>query len=280
MGSRVVVVNGQEFNTEQWIDGVEWEITAVTGMGGPASVFAHDSLVAQDGEWATTGYKGPRAVGLEGVIRATDEVRAELAADRLESLIDLAEFPLTVRYASGDRTMWVRRDGDVSFGSRELPTEIMWSAVLKAVDPAIYAGDAAGSGTQVLTTGLPQSTGGLVFPATFPITFTGSSATGDLTVNLTKGGRLTMRIAGPVTDPQIVVENSAGMFRLAWLGSVPDGMWLDVDPKRRSALLQGQASRVPNVRRWPRLAPGQNIIRFRAAEWSAGTLTATIRPTL
>ena len=130
MGSRVVVVNGREFNTEQWVDGVEWEITELTGMGEPAVVNFTEQKVAQDGETATTSYRASRVVGLVGVIRATDEVRAELAFDELRSLISLEEFPLTLRYASGDRTVWVRRDGELAPLSRDLPNEFHWSCVL------------------------------------------------------------------------------------------------------------------------------------------------------
>ena len=287
-GSRRITVNGQEFNSaDGWVDGVEWEITDVNGLGDPANVFASEQLVGQDGAWATTGFRAPRAVGLQGVIRATDEVRAELAADRLRALIGLAEFPVTFHYLSGDRTVWVRRDGEVQIESREMPAEFRWSAVMKAVDPAIYAGDAAGSADLVLTTGLPMQSGGLVFAPppdsgiVFPITFTGTSATGDLVVDLAAGGRLQLRIDGLVNQPQVVVENELGQFRLAWFAAVAAGMWLDVDPVRRSALLQGQASRPPNVRRWPKLAAGLNTIRFRAADYSASALlTAMIRPTL
>lgn len=279
--SRRITVNGQEFNGQDLVDGVEWEITEVTGMGDPAAVFASEQNVAQDGAWATTGYRAPRAVGLAGVIRAVDEIRAELAADRLRRLITLTEFPVTLHYASGDRTCWVRRDGDVQMPSRDLPVEFGWSVVLKATDPAIYAGDAAGSGQLVLTTGLPNTSGGLAFPVTFPLTFTGVSATGDLVVDLPAGGRLDLRIDGLVKQPQVVVENALGEFRLAWYAILDAGMWLDVDPRRRSALLQGQASRPPNVRIWPTLAAGANTIRFRAGEYSASALlTATIRPTL
>lgn len=501
-GSRRITVNGQEFNSPAgWVDGVEWEITDVNGLGDPANTFASEQLVGQDGAWATTGFRAPRAVGLQGIIRATDEVRAELAVDRLRALIGLAEFPVTLHYLSGDRTVWVRRDGEVQIESREMPTEFRWSAVMKAVDPAIYAGDATGSGDLVLTTGLPMQSGALVFapapelrrnhardprgaspaaqgvgrwtqssgvgtytnetgisgpaglgittckrvtlvssasdsygwhiiaatnsatpspaemlPVTpgepitlslyvrwttvgvaaitgtlqvrysadgatwqaaaitaatpsiakgswvrvaatvtvpadaqymavrffstgpsdrasgdfldgtalliersaslaaymdgtyspdaslpawtgavndsasiltgdsgivFPITFTGTSATGDLVVDLSAGGRLQLRIDGLVNQPQVVVENQLGQFRLAWYAAIAAGMWLDVDPVRRSALLQGQASRPPNVRRWPKLAAGLNTIRFRAADYSASALlTATIRPTL
>lgn len=276
--SRVVVVAGWEFNTESLIDGVEWEITEVSGMGEPAAVFASEQRVGQDGVWATTGYRAARAVGLAGVIRAGSAAQVELASDQLRNLISLAEFPITLRYASGDRTVYVRRDGEVQFPSRDLPTEQPWSCVLKAVDPAIYAGGPYGEGVVNYTTGLPQSTSGVVFPATFPVTFAGSSSSGDVTV--TGGGRMLLQIVGPVTDPSIVVENSAGLRRLAWLGSISAGMWLDVDPANRSALLQGQSSRVPFVRQWPQLVAGSNIIRFRAAEYSAGRLNVSVRPTL
>lgn len=279
--SRRITINGQEFNSGQWLDGVEYEIVEVTGLGMPQNVFTSEQNVAADGAWATTGYQAPRALGFQGVVRAVDEVRAELAWDRVNRLFDGTEFPVTLHYASGDRTIWMRRDGAVEPASRDLPTEFPWSAVCKAVDPAVYAGDPGGSGHLVLTTGLPHADGGLAFPVTFPVTFAGGSATGDLVVELAAGGRLEVRIDGLVSKPQLIVENAIGVFRLAWFAILDAGMWLDIDPQKRSALIQGQASRPPNVRLWPKLAPGVNTIRFRAAEYSASArLTATIRPTL
>jgi len=279
--SRLITINGWLFNGDL-VDGVEYEITGFTGYGEPAAAFTSEQNVGADGAWATTGFRAPRAVGLDGVVRGVDAASTELGFDIVRNLISLDPFPLVQHLASGDRTFWVQRDGEVTPQSRELPTEISWSTALKATDPAIYAGDAAGSGHLILSTGLPRSDGGVTFPITFPITFTGASATGDVTATLTAGGKLTMRIDGPVTDPQIVVENSAGLFRLAWLGTIPADMWLDIDPdpRQRKSLLQGQSSRPPYVRYWPRLAPGLNTIRFRAAAYDTGTLTATIRPTL
>lgn len=278
--SRLVTINGQLFNG-QIVDGVEWEITDLTGMGEPANVFASDQNVAADGAWATTGYRAPRVVGVQGVIRATDPLRVEYASDILRGLFTLSEFPLTLHYITGDRTVWCRRDGQVEFGSRELPTEIFWSAVLKCIDPAIYAGDWAGSNDIRLSTGLPQTAGGIAFPVAFPVTFTGSSATGDVDGYVPAGGRATFRIWGPVSDPQILVEDhDRTRYRLAWLGTIPADVWLDVDPQQRTALLNGQASRVPYIRQWPKLGAGRNIFRFRASSYDTGRLDITIRPTL
>ena len=281
--SRRITVNGQEFNgPQQFVDGVEWEITEVTGLGDPASTSTAEQNVGSDGGSSTTGFRTARTVGLVGVIRAVDEVRAELAADLLRHLIALTDFPITLHYASGDRTVWVRRDQDVQFPSRDLPTEFPWSVTLRADDPAIYAGDAFGSGHLVRATGLGFSTGGLTYPISYPITYTGASATGDATVVLgAGGGKLSVRVAGACLNPSVTVENSLGTFRLAWLGLLAEDLYLDVDPDRRECLLNGQTSRVPNVRQWPKLAPGLNTIRFRAAEYSASaSLTANIRPTL
>ena len=278
--SRRITVNGQLFNSEEWVDGVLWEIEEATGLGDPANVFTSEQKVAQDGEHATTGYRAARAVGLVGRVTGSDEIRAELAFDVVRRLIALDDFPVTFHYASGDRTIWVRRDGEVTPQTRELPTVFDWSVVLKAIDPAIYAGDGAGSGNLILTTGLPNSSGGVAFPVTFPITFTGASSSGDMVCTLAAGGKLTARIAGPVTDPSVLVENALGLFRVAWRGIIPAGMWLDVDFDQRQAKLQGQSSRVPYIRAWPRLAKGLNTIRFRAATFVTGTLTCTIRPTL
>lgn len=277
--SRGITINGVLFNGD--IDEVEWEVTDVTGMGDPASSATGEQLVAQDGAWATTGYRQARTIGMQGVIRAVDAARLEQASDLFRNLISLEVFPVTFHYLAGDRTVWVRRDGEVSFDSRELPTEQRWSIVLKADDPAIYAGDATGSANITATTGLPHNDGGTPFPWTFPVTLSGLSSTGDVVLNLAAGGKVSFRIDGLCSQPQIVVENSEGLFRLAWFSILDAGMWLTVDPGRKQAKLLGQASRTPDVRLWPRMAAGQNIVRFRAAEYSSSALlTVTVRPTL
>lgn len=278
--SRRVTVNGIEFNGPV-VDGVEHEITAVTKLGAPAPKYSSEQNVGADGETATTAFRGAMAIGIEGVIRATSEVAAEQAWNQFRRAILLTEFPITFHYASGPFTVWVRSDGEVAPESRDLPTEFVFSIVLKALDPRMFAG--LPGDEIVLSTGLPHSSGGLSFPITFPITFTGESTSGDLVLDLEAGGKLDMRIAGPVSNPSVVVENAEGFFRLAWLETIEAGMWIDVDlePTVRSALLQGQASRPPAVRIWPKLAAGVNTIRFRADDYSAdASLTVMVRPTL
>lgn len=279
-GSRLITVNGHLFNGPL-VDGVEFEIEEVTGMGDPSAVANSEQRVAAHGATSTKAYEGPRAVGLAGKIRASDEVRAELAADVVRRLITLTEFPLTLHYASGDRTVWVRRDADVQFPSREMPTEFEWTATLRADDPKIYAGDPSGSANVVLSTGLPHQSGGLQYPVTYPITYSGDSGSGDTSAVLIDGGHLGLRIAGRAVNPSVTVVNSEGSFTLSWLGILQSGMWIDVDPDSQSAMLQGQSTRSPNVRQWPVLAPGLNEFRFRADEYeSSAALTITIRPTL
>lgn len=278
--SRRVTLNGIEFNGPV-VDGVEFEITAVTGLGEPAPVYNSEPNTAADGESATSAFRGARAIGIEGVVRADSEVAAELAWNQLRRAVDLAEFPITFHYASGPFTVWVRRDGELTPDSRDLPTEFPFKAVLKAIDPRLFVG--LPGDEMVMSTGLPHSSGGLTFPITFPVTFSGASATGDLSVVLEAGGKMSMRIAGPVVNPSVVVENDEGFYRLAWLETIEAGMWLDVDPEPtvRSVLLQGQASRPPAVRKWPRLAAGVNTIRFRADDYDpSALLTVTVRPTL
>lgn len=282
MSSRGVTINGQEFNIDQVydIDGVEWEITKVTGLGEPAPVYDSDQNVARDGKWAGKAVSGSRAIGLEGVLRAPSELMVEEAFDKVRALVPADEFPLTLHYESGDRTFWVRRDGELDPDSREIPTEISWSVVCVACDPSIYAGDAAGSGHIALATGLPVASGGVAFPLSFPMSFPGVSATGDVTTVLKRGGKVFFKIVGPGLNPRIIVTNSLGVFELAWDGMLAAGMWIDVDPQKPSAMVQGQASRVPWLRNWPVLCAGLNTFSFRASEYSSAHLEIVIHPTL
>lgn len=90
--SRVVVVAGWEFNTESLIDGVEWEITEVSGMGKPG----------RSVRLGAAGRSGRRvgnhrlSGGARGRVgwrdRAGSAAQVELASDHLRNLIRLAEF--------------------------------------------------------------------------------------------------------------------------------------------------------------------------------------------
>jgi len=113
---------------------------------------------------------------------------------------------------------------------------------------------------------LPQSTGGLVFPITFPITFDGSSSSGDTSVTFGGGGGkcLALRINGPVANPQIIFQNSAGNFTLKWGIELLGSQFLAIDLDARTAKLNGQVNHPPSIRQWPTFPAGTTLIQFRA----------------
>lgn len=275
-----ITYNGLDLNV---IDeyGVEWTVSDDhTGFGDAAAVYSADQRVQADGAWTSKSYRGPMPIGVSGMIVAPTPRAAEEALERLKKACSLDEVPYTWHWATGDFTRYVKRDSEL-VATRPMPCLFLWQVTLLAPDPALYAGGPGMSdGQTVRTTRLPSSSGGLVFPVTFPVTFTGTSVTGDIVINNPgTGGRLTFRVDGPVEQPQIITDNADGQRTLGWSQTFADGEFLIVDPAAQSALLQGQASRPPSMRQWPRLAAGINTFRFRAAVYSASAmLTVTARP--
>lgn len=251
----------------------------VDGLGDAGASVTSEARVQADGQWSTTPYRQAKAMGISGTCRVNSAASVPAAISQLNAAVSLRTSALTVHWPSGDATRWVRRDGDIQ-ATPVTDQMITWSATVVADDPTWYVGDGAGSADLTPSTLLPFTTGGLVFPATFPAIFTGSSGTGDITLTTTAGGRMWWRIDGPVVNPQVTTVGPDGTERtVGWALTLADGEWLDVDVEQRRSMLLGQASRPPAVRQWPLLQPGLSTIRFRSPEIST-TARLTVRARL
>ena len=132
-----------------------------------------------------------------------------------------------------------------------------------ATDPRIYDGT-----PWLVLTALPSGGGGLLFPATPPLTFVASSDTGD--VNAENDGTFPVspiiRIDGPITDPTIENLEAGKTIELSIV--VASGDYLLIDTEARSVMLNGTASRYSELTatsEWWALEPGSNTIRFRSS---------------
>lgn len=163
---------------------------------------------------------------------------------------------------------------------------------LHSTDPRLYGA------TLNPSAHLPIPLGGLSFPATFPLSFGGGSATGDIAI--THGGNAEMRpvlvIAGPCTNPK-VVNDQAG-WSLTFTNptqtgyTLATGESLTVDTEARSVLLTtGAGAGAPHENwvvpgsTWPSVGvagirPGVNTIQFSSSDATtvAGTLTVWWAP--
>lgn len=279
MESRRITFNGLElFEPVEPIGGGDHPVVqSVDGIGGPAWSAPSGDRAGADGGWAGTPRRGVRPVSIDGTTISVDAIASEQWADRLIAAGTGKDLPLTFGYASGPRTMLVRVDGSIKI-ERRLPNVIRWQIPLVADDPAWYIGDGRNP-TWEGTTARAQEVGGIIFPIQFPLLWDSGVVGGQLEYrNPGTTGRVDLRIDGPVVDPVITIRNADGTRVLAWTLTIPPGGFLTIDPIKRVALLQGQASRPPVQRGWPRLTPGSNQFQFHASGSSSGTLTVYAWP--
>lgn len=260
--------------------GISWYADEVEGVGGPGVRYESGGRAQQDGAWSTTSFREAAAMALSGVAVVDSLADMRRAIRELDLAVSLRRFPLTVHWPDGDLTRNVKRDGELAvepIGGAGL----RWSCQVVAEDPRWYAGGPApevgpvpgvefpSNGWQVSETGLPLTSGGMHFPFAFPFAFDAETVSGDLQVSSDGSGWWLLQIIAGVealVDPRLTVVGPDGVTQqLAWSLTLQPGESLVVDPQRRSALLQGTASRPPRVRQWPTIRPGTSVVQFRAA---------------
>ena len=271
-----VVVNGLA------MDGYPWRVRKNDALNGVGVRTPSGDRAGADGEWAGTSLRAARSFTLEGLYKGADPITVDAAHTQLLEAIALADIPVTTYRPAGPRTVLARRAGEVIW--EWLGGDVVrWSALLKAHDPNVYLGDGT---TPAWTgvTGRATEVGGVDFPLGFtPPLLWDSAVVGGQVAYRNPGttGKLELRLDGPLVDPVVTTYNADGVRVLSWAGlTLPAGAWLEIDPVRRQALLQGQASRPPTRRGWPRLTPGQNTFGFHASGDSTGTLTVRAWPAL
>lgn len=250
---------GIDFNTTD-DDGVTWGLDRLTGWGSPASTGtrtqkSRDHGTHKDGP----GYLAPRSLGLSGLIEAPTADLASAALDRLCAAVSLDAVRLDVYEGRRRRWCMAERDDEV------IPDWVddrsfEWSALMVANDPRKYGDPITGD------TGLPSSSGGLAWPATWPITWDGNTETGILHVdnpgNIAVPVRL--RVDGPCEGPFVRHIGTGTELTLSSAYTLPAGSWLEIDTGRKTILEGGTASRNGWVvqRGWFFLEEGPNDFIF------------------
>lgn len=257
--------------------GHPWRVTKTDMLNGVGVRTPSGERVGADGEWAGTSLRAARSGTLEGNYKGTDPIDLDAARARLQEAAALVDVPVTFHMPSGPQTVMARRAGEVLWewvGGNVAK----WSVLMKAHDPSLYLGDGVSPGWSG-TTGRARESGGVMFPLTFPVAWAGDVVGGQLEYrNPGTTGRLELRIDGPVVDPVVTIRNADGTRVLSWALTLAAGEFLAIEPQRRRAMLQGEASRPPVQRGWPRLTPGSNQFQFHAGGDSTGTLTVSAWP--
>ncbi|MDQ5862714.1 MAG: phage tail family protein [Actinomycetota bacterium] len=259
--------------------GVRWSLTTLDGYdGSPSPTLNLTQRARGHGATGSESFLTARILTLGGLIHGTDAAAIEAAFDRLNAAIKLEPFEILVLESGRIRNAMVQRQGEVipTWHSDKLAG---YSILVTAKDPRKF-GDLV-----TATTRLPFSEGGLTFPVTFPITFTGVSGMGKVTINNPGNTQapVWLRIDGPIpaggwTVTHLGKQQSLTFATALALGA---GEFVTVDMDRREVLAQGQAPRSGYVtsRGWFSLDPGDNDIAFSAANYSStASLTISTKP--
>jgi hypothetical protein len=258
--------------------GVAWFLQGLEGWDSAEVRTEFQEREADHGSWASPGYFGSRPITLTGTVEAQDRATLQNAMEQLYTAAALADTTLTV-WESTPKQATVRRSGKV-LAQYVTDRTATWSVLVTAADPRRY-----GTTLQSGTTGLPNTTGGLSFPVTFPITFSATTVSGQ--INAVNSGSMDTRpvltIAGPVVAPTISALYPDGSVRqLIYSQDLASGDVLTIDTDAHTVVLNGSVSRrrfVTVSSGWPTIPAGSSVnYQFQSGTYNASaTLTATWR---
>lgn len=274
LASNYVTLDGLALTAEH-DGGVVYVLEEFDGWGSPGSSMIASQNTRAHGAWAGDGYLQARGISLRGTVIGPTTEAVEDALDDLSAAASLSDVTLEVTEGITVRSCQVRRLGDV-LSRRISPTAIEWAVSLLALDPRKVGTALSG------TTSLPETSGGLTVPFTVPFTIDAVVVAGQ--VSLTNPGniqgRVTLRLDGPLTAPQVVHVNSGRALTFAASLTIAEGSYITVDMERREVLENGTASRNGYVtsREWSGFDPGVNVWAFSASMAETGTLTVNAYP--
>lgn len=259
--------------------GVTWVLEEFNWDDAPGSTVELSRRARGHGSTASEAFNQSMVYTLAGTILAPDVAAGVAARDALVSAVTLDDFQLTVGESGAPVKHSMVRRQDQPIIKRINKTDRTFSIQVVAKDPLKY-GDLITE-----STALPSSSGGLVYPVTYPVTYTGVSNTGVLRINNTGNAQapVWLRVDGPVPAGGWTVTHVGKKESLTFSSSLAlvTGEFVTVDMNRREVLAQGQSPRAGWVtsRGWFTLDPGDNDIAFSAQNYSStALLTVATKP--
>lgn len=240
-------------------------LSGLSGWTGSTSTSGQSQQRAgSDSSWLSPAYVPGRVVEAQLTLVGASFEQVSRSLDALAAAIPVRDLvDLTVHDHTRVLTAKVRQAGD--FKSAQNGHTAKASVLLESADYRKY--DVT---PQVLSTGLPASTGGLTVPFTAPFTIDAVTTSGVLTI--TNAGTAPapplLRVDGPC--PPFTVRHNSGRA-LTYASSVSAGRFLLLDARTRTAKEDGTAVR-PVSGAWFDYAPGVNAVTFTATAYDAGAL--------
>ena len=254
------------------------------GVDGMTIVGGDVQRALDQGEQIGLDLEAGRDVELELIVRATEAVTLDAARQALGGVLGQAdgvkEEPLYLELPSGIYAVMARpRKYSCPIDLVTVQAQgTVAIAMLHATDPRWYAAP-----TKEASTGLPGAvSGGMTFPAIFPVVFGGSAGAGTLDVynNGTTEMRPVLVITGPVTRPSITNSSIVGDPTLTFDIELEAEDTLEIDTDFETVLYTPVGAPFGADRRntlvpgstWWNLPPGLNVINWKAVEGGEAAL--------
>jgi hypothetical protein len=255
------------------------------GLDTPDYLTGDIQKALDEGEWAGLDLSPGRNILVKQVIRGVTAVGLDEARQALAGVLGpkgVVEEPLYLQMPSGVFACLARpRKHKAPFDiTAVLAKGAIASTMFHATDPRWYA-----MPSKTATVGIPAATGGVIFPTTFPVTFTGGGTAG--VIEAENDGLMEMRpvfiVTGPCVNPKIACVSLPGSPAIQFDLVLNAGDQLTIDTDTQSVALTTAGSTEGSSRRtneapgsiWFNFPPGPNTVKFTTEDTTrpAGTLT-------
>lgn len=268
-------------------NGCEWHVTFqdVSGLfDGVASTLKTSEKAMTDGWYGNLPRLQGRTITIEGYIIGRCTESCINAWNAFKSVLDTSGMLLVVRLGDIGRQVRVWQSSSAPLIKWDGVNILRFSVGLTSLSPYLYGLDPVSD-----STGLPSSSGGMLFPYRFEEVGVSLSswvwsenvASGNIALSNvgTAPSPVMIRIDGPVVNPQIVHVESG--HTIAFKVSLGSGHYATVNGVTHEILIDGTDPARGRVtrREWSQAEPGMNIWGFNAGEYSnAARMTVSFYP--
>nr|UVX75276.1 MAG: tail protein [Bacteriophage sp.] len=268
-------------------NGCEWHTTFqdVSGLfDGVASTLRTENKVMSDGWYGNLPRLQGRTITIEGHIIGRCTESCVNAWNAFKSVLDTDGMLLTVRLGDIGRQVRVWQSTSSPLVKWEGVNILRFSVGLTSLSPYLYGLDSVSD-----TTGLPSSSGGMLFPYSFEEPGVSLSSwmwsehvvSGQVALDNvgTAPSPAMIRIDGPVVDPQVLHVGSGHV--MAFGMSLGWGHYVTINGVTHEILVDGTDPARGRVHRreWSQAEPGMNVWGFNAGEYSsAARMTVSFYP--
>lgn len=258
-------------------NGCEWHTTFqdVSGLfDGVASTLKTCEKVMTNGWYANIPVHQGRTITIEGHIIGQCTENCLRSWDSLKRAIDNTGMPLTVSIGNVRRQTQVMQSSSAPLIKWAGVNVLKFSIGLVALSPYLFGLDIVSG-----STGLPKTSGGMVFPYTFRDQATGSGSGWVWSEKVDSGqvwlqntgtapSPVLIRIDGPVVDPQVTHVGSGHV--MAFDTSLGSGQYILINGQTHEILVDGTdpARGLVKRREWSQAKTGTNVWGFNASEFS------------